>query len=617
MCAVIMFFLLPITASANDITDTLTISAFDSAVVKFGFTKVFDYSNSSSISIAEPECAYINITGIKNMPGRKGRKFNVWIEAYMGNGAYFKKRAIIDGHGNSSLTYEKRNFKADFCEDDWIGDNTPDIKIGGWVKQDSYHFKAYYIDYLRGVANIGYRLYDMMAQNVGRPWTRASEYIADPKKTARCYPDGFPCIVYLNGDFYGIYAWQLKKHRKNMNQDKSNAQHIHLDGTLSDATFWHTDSIEWGQFEIRNPKNLIAMDGKLYDGDSPSELIDNKAIYHAENDSDDIVDNDIYDAMQFTTQVKNSIIDLSHQYSEIQQMIDNHTDISIIKSYFEEHFDVQSLIDYACLHYVINNYDGFAKNWQWFTYNGIKWFVTPYDLDCTFGNHASGNFIIPVNNNSLGEKYTSLRSNGPFKFINAFYTSDLKNRYCQLRENGIIDSYNIINYLYEWYNRIGEDNYSLEWKKWSNSKCISEIEVSQGWKLIGQDMRWLYSEYDPNLTYYPTDQCRVGEFIWEATDTISGVRPYVKLGYQDSLERYENWIVERIGLLDSYFQCVSSLPTDNKELHFENDEFAELKNDIDHYQIYDILGRKYSSYISGINLCVGRNGKVIKLINYY
>ena len=33
---------------------------------------------------------------------------------------------------------------------------------------------------------------------------------------ARCYPDGFPCVVYLNGAFYGIFSWQLKKHRDNM-----------------------------------------------------------------------------------------------------------------------------------------------------------------------------------------------------------------------------------------------------------------------------------------------------------------------------------------------------------------------------------------------------------------
>ena len=32
---------------------------------------------------------------------------------------------------------------------------------------------------------------------------------------AKCMPDAFPVIVYQNGEFYGIYAWSLKKHRDN------------------------------------------------------------------------------------------------------------------------------------------------------------------------------------------------------------------------------------------------------------------------------------------------------------------------------------------------------------------------------------------------------------------
>ena len=32
---------------------------------------------------------------------------------------------------------------------------------------------------------------------------------------ARCVPDGFPVIVYQNGEFWGVNSWQLKKHRDN------------------------------------------------------------------------------------------------------------------------------------------------------------------------------------------------------------------------------------------------------------------------------------------------------------------------------------------------------------------------------------------------------------------
>ena len=204
--------LLPfVPAMAQNNNETVQATAFEERIHELGLDEIVnDYSDTKKIIVEEPQCAYINITGAEIMPAQKGQTMNVWMDVYFGNGKYFRKRAIIDAQGNSSLNLDKKNFKADFCDDEWVGDETPSITIGDWVKQDSYHFKAYYIDWLRGVGVVGYRLYDQMALNIGRPWTRATDHISKPKENARCYPDGFPCIVYLNGDFYGIFAWQLK-----------------------------------------------------------------------------------------------------------------------------------------------------------------------------------------------------------------------------------------------------------------------------------------------------------------------------------------------------------------------------------------------------------------------
>ena len=526
-------------------------TSFEERIHELGLDEIInDFSDIPMVIVDEPECAYINITGTDKMPAVKGQPVNVCMEVYLGHGNYFRKKAIIDVQGNTSTYFEKKNFKADFCDDEWIGEDTPDIAIGDWVKQDSYHFKAYYIDWLRGVGVCGYRLYDQMALSIGRPWTRVEKNISKPKENARCYPDGFPCVVYLNGDFYGIFAWQLKKHRDNMNQTKTVAEHIHLDGELSDNSFWHTDSIQWEKFEVRNPKNLYTMDGRVYDGDNPSELMDETSVYYTSADDDAKTKLN----KEHTAKVKKYILNLASLYSQMEKMDSEEAGTDTLRAFFEKHFDIKSLVDYACLHYAINNYDGFTKNWQWFTYDGNKWFVTPYDLDCVMGNYHTGTVTIPASQNSIGELYSTFRQYGPFYWMNKLYKNDIRERYCELRDLGIYSVKNINALLEDWYWRVGNDNYTYEWIKWPDSKCISEVIANEGWKQVENVYYWEADVYDKEKTYNPGDRCQFESYVWEATEIVCGVKPYIKIGYTDSLERYKNWIKLRIRLLDEYFK---------------------------------------------------------------
>lgn len=476
---------------------------FDTLIRSLGlYDSVCDYSDSQQIIIDKPTCTYINITGCDAMPKSKEQLKNIYMDIYTSDGNHFRKRAVISAQGNSSMLFPKKNFKADFCEDEWLGEVTTSFSIGEWVKQDAFHFNAYYVDFLRGIGVVGYQLYDQIALNSGRPWTRALDHIANPKKKARCYPDGFPAVVYLNGSFYGIFAWQLKKHHKNMNMKKEEATHIHLDGKIGIDTFWGLERLKWDLFEVRNPKRLYTMDGQPYDGDNPCELMDENSEFYLLATDDEATKAD----KLRTALVKKSIEALSGYFALVEDMRLGRkggpaASPGEIRSFIEKHFDVTSMIDYACFHFTVNNYDGFRNNWQWFTYDGEKWFVAPYDLDNTFGNWYSG--VTPPEKlwDGGGAPWDLFSIFGPFYWLSFYYAEDIKNRYFELRESGIIDSGNIIGLLEQWYYSV-DDFYDDEWRRWPESQCIT--------------------------------------------------------AYHDSLGRYKEWITRRIDILDNHFGYRSS-----------------------------------------------------------
>ena len=111
------------------------LTEFEQALKENGFTGgQGDWSTASSLHIPEPRCAMINITSADekpySWPTTKFVNNKVWVEFYDMQGNYFKKRAIHNAQGSSSMSFEKKNGAFDFCNDEWIGDDTFSIKFG-------------------------------------------------------------------------------------------------------------------------------------------------------------------------------------------------------------------------------------------------------------------------------------------------------------------------------------------------------------------------------------------------------------------------------------------------------------------------------------------------------
>lgn len=451
------------------------------------FCRFSDFSEMSSIKIDMPTCAKVNIytiSGIETVPNSKTSNKKCFMQFFDGYGIYFNKKVIVNAQGNSSLGDPKKNLAIDICNDDWIGEDTCSVRFGDWVPQDSFHLKAYYYDTFVGIPTIGYKLYDEIVKTRGiqddRTWKRAlipnagllpsvleNEAISRRIDTgARCFPDGFPCILYFEGKFYGIFSWQLKKHRDNFAMDKKEANHIHLDGAISPSSFFLANgNIDWDIWnykkndannlsdgiEIRNPKSLICIDGSKYDFDSNAkELIgDDSELYDSKNED-----------MVRSANVKKALVRASKYIPEILQFITDGKSIEEIKSKIEEYFDVKSIIDYSIFTDITLNVDGLLKNWQWTTYDGIKWSVNPYDLDQIFGLKMSKE-AEPW----IGHRSTS--TNDPYGLVCKYYNNEITERYAELRDKGVLNTNHIVNMLNNWSLGVGLENYKLEQEKWT------------------------------------------------------------------------------------------------------------------------------------------------------
>lgn len=553
-----------------------------------------DMSDDGYIRIPnQPRKAIVNISGVTNMPTSKTQNLQAWMEVWTLEGVYFKKRVILNAQGSSSLYLAKKNFAVDICNDEWLGDDTCKVKIGNWVSQDSFHFKAYYTDAFRGAGVVCYKLFDEISKSRGLHNDRAykryykdstpasyginqnSEIAYDFGDEARTFPDGFPCVVYFKGEFLGVFSWQLKKHRDNMKMSKSKAENIHLDGFIRQnlfsangtlpSTAWNPMS-EQG-FEIRNPKSLICMDGSKYDADTNKvqELIDDTSeSYDASNKN-----------MKLSFQVKKYIIALSKydtELTEVEAQIEaGRKTKDDIKNEIDNRYDVDGIIDYLCFSNVIANYDGFGKNWQIGSWNGVRFGVYPYDLDGVFGDFFDGTFSFSPKDNFM--EPISLMGNkkgyGGTYWVYKYFATELKKRYSELRK-AILTTDNIINLLTDWCSRIGTDDFKQEYDRWKQSPCHRDSNIN--------------TEYYTPCSYADAGITASGQKVWDKDTTytagsyvvfehlafkvikdctnVSPVTEYYSerpfyLGHYDSIYRVKKWLEERLPLVDNLIDSLT------------------------------------------------------------
>ena len=502
-----------------------------------------DFSKESHVELPIPRiAAHVRIYASK-LPTTKTDDIEAEIEYNDKDGNYFRKPVILNSQGSSSMNYidkttgEKGNLSID------LNDGS-EIKFGDFPTQDSFHLKKYYIDAFRGQCIVGYWLMEEVYQSrtIGAQYPydyirRTDSLLSATGKInkdfftgAKCHPDGFPIeITFINkktGEetWIGVYAWNLKKSKEVYYCDKKNARNIILDGVISKETLFG-GTVQWNQFEIRNPKSLKTINDSKYDGDNPQEL----------SDTD-----------EFSKKVKDAIVRLSNLTSDLA--------LSNTQETFKKYLITDAFIDYILVSDVLYNLDGYAKNWIWCTWDGLLWCPTLYDVDSIFGSHWNGTHIM-VNT----DKYTP-NDEKTFGF-RALFADEIKQRYTELRNKKVFDVDNIVSLLSKWLNMVGYDNLKKDLTKYNETPSYRDSKLNEQWIQVpwgnGKE-----KEFDESITYTKDQYCKYLGFFFQATTSVTGVPPvkesYSSLpnvgGCYNSVQRVSNWLTSRIKTLDNIYK---------------------------------------------------------------
>lgn len=508
--------------------------AFKSAGIKM--ENPSDFSKDSYIELPIPRIAAQVRLYAPNLPTTKQDDIEAEIEYNDKDGNYFRKPVILNAQGNSSLLFDVKNMAID------IADGS-EIKFGDFPTQDSFHLKKYYIDAFRGQCIVGYWLMEQVYKSHPLEHQYPYEYsylndsvtdgFGDVKKDfftgAKCHPDGFPIIItWINSNtgeetWMGVYTWNLKKSKEVYQCDKKKAENIILDGTVNTSTLFG-GIINWSAFEIRNPKNLIDINGNKYDGDNPKEL--------SETDKN-------------SKKVKDYLTRLSGVVAALRA--------SNTKETFEQYFLPQAFIDYYLVSQVLFNHDGFGKNWIWVTYDGLHWTPTLYDVDSIFGMYWNGIYVIPNSDNS------TILGIPQCLGLDKLYSDEISKRYKELRDKGIFSVDNIVKLLNSWINKIGYSNIEKEFEVYSQTPSYRDSHISKNWKLL--EYSTSLNDYDSSRTYNKGDTTVFHGYKFLCLNENTNDSPFKESydkypqwgGCFTSINRVKNWLTNRINFLNNTY----------------------------------------------------------------
>lgn len=354
------------------------------------------------------------------------------------DGQVFSSYVTVDVQGSSSALAPKKNLTFEFYADKKLKKSNL-LKIGDMLEHSTWVYKANWIDATH-FRNIGsYRIWEqIMLSRTALP-KRDIEHsyngkigIDSVETGATGHPIGYPCLVLVRGEFYGIGDFNIGKKRGNYNIAKNNPKEIYLELN------------HWAPIEDLDLE-LIGWNGSL------------------------------------ATEVKSP----SSMTPETEQYLQNWRDFASLpndefKLQFNDHLDVINTVDFyllcmfICAIDLLSN-DSNSKNFNFITWDGRKWFFMPYDLDSVFGLHYAGISIAYKPDHEFAET-------GFWGKVRTTLDVEIQERYAELRTE-IFTVDNVYKIYRELSSNYSKEMFDAEFKKWPNipSKDITSMNQVLDW----------------------------------------------------------------------------------------------------------------------------------------
>lgn len=316
---------------------------------------------------------------------------------YESSSINFETYASIKIQGTSSVFYDKKNYNITLYNDEELNEkNKIDV---GWGKQSKYCLKANWIDKTHA-RNI------ITAQLASEIQSKYNLFENTPNNGVI---DGFPIEVYINGEFLGIYTWNIPKDAWMFNMDEENEDHIVFASEgWKDSNLFKAEA-EWGDYSIEVGNETDKEFEKL-----------------------------------------NRLIEFVNQSSDKE-----------FKNKFKEYLDFDATINYLIIMEFALLDDNVAKNMLLATYDGKIWYPTLYDLDTSWGTNYDGLSLLDYKkmDNWLRSKLWSRMIEN--------YPKEISERYFELR-NDILTKEHILELFENFDNKIPSETFEKENVRWQN-----------------------------------------------------------------------------------------------------------------------------------------------------
>lgn len=278
----------------------------------------------------------------------------------------FSGYAELKIQGTSSLAYDKKNFTIKFFEDPAHEDK---LKVDmGWGEENKYCLKANWIDRTHARNVVSAKLVSQMQ----------SKYDLLTQAPRNGAVDGFPVEIYVNGDFHGLYTFNIPKDDWQFGMDSDNPNHIVIGGEG-----WEPANL----FEAEPDFNTWAVE--------------------------------VGEESEETLQKMKTLFDFVINSSDEE-----------FKANLNDHLDLDALLNY----YVFADFayltDNRGKNILIATYDGVKWYMSLYDLDTSWGTSYNGYEILPYE-----EQLADMAKSNLFARLEQNFPEELAQRYFELRQD--------------------------------------------------------------------------------------------------------------------------------------------------------------------------------------